>query len=136
MAAIQFDSGVKEYTINDKFTIQFNPTDTNFARKLYGVFDDLDKKEEAYRNMPDEGGEAAFERNRARDRDIRASIDGVLGSGASAALFGDINAYALADGLPIWANLMLAIIDEMDASIKGEQKKTNPRVEKYTARYK
>ena len=43
--------------------------------------------------------------------------------------------YAIADGLPIWANLMLAIIDEFDASFVAEKKKTNPRIQKYTKKY-
>lgn len=136
MEKIQFASGVKEYTINDKCTIAFNPTDSNFLERLYNTFEDLDKKQEEYRNEAISDGREAFKKNRERDEEMRNAIDGILGDGVCAALFGSMNVYALADGLPVWANLMLAIIDEMDDSIKAEQKKTSPRVAKYTARYK
>lgn len=136
MEKIIFNSGIKEYTINDSVTIRFNPTDSNFLERLYYTFDDLDKKQEAYKNEAIEDGKEAFRKNRERDAEMREAIDGVLGDGVCNALFGNMNVYALADGLPVWANLMLAIIDEMDDSVKAEQKKTSPRVAKYTARYK
>lgn len=136
MEKIIFNSGVKEYTLNDSATIRFNPTDSNFLERLYYTFDDLDKKQEAYKNETIEDGKEAFRKNRERDAEMREAIDGVLGEGICTALFGNMNVYALADGLPVWANLMLAIIDEMDDSVKAEQKKTSPRVAKYTARYK
>lgn len=136
MANINFDSGVKEYTINEKITLRFNPTDSNFAEMLYNTFDELDKKQEAYKNEKIEDGRKAFKRNRERDREMRVALDGVLGDGACEALFGSMNVYALADGLPVWANLLMAIIEEMDGAVKTEQKKTNPRIAKYTERYK
>lgn len=136
MAVINFDSGVKEYSLNGKFSVWFNPTDSNFAEMLYNTFDELDKKQEEFRTENIEDGREAFKKNRERDREMRAALDDILGEGACASLFGGMNVYALADGLPVWANLMLAIIDEMDDAVKAELKKTNPRVAKYTARYK
>lgn len=136
MAVINFDSGVKEYTINDKFTVRFNPTDSNFAETLVKVFDELDRHQEEYNDGTNEGGRAVFDRNRAIDAKMRKQLDSVFGDGACEVLFGSMNVYALADGLPVWANLMLATIDEMSDSVKAEQKKTNPRIAKYTARYK
>lgn len=59
-----------------------------------------------------------------------------LGESRDAAVFGTMNVYALADGLPVWCNLMLAIIDEMDSSFAREKKASNPRVQKYLAKYK
>lgn len=136
MEKIQFDSGVKEYSLNDKCSVFFNPTDSNFAESLYITFSELDRKQEEYRTEKIEDGMEAFRKNRERDREMREAIDGVLGAGVCQALFGSMNVYALADGLPVWANLMLAIIDEMDDAVKAEQKKTNPRVARYTAKYK
>lgn len=136
MDKIQFNSGVKEYSLNDKATIRFNPTDSNFAETLYHTFEALDKKQEEYQTEEITDGAEAFRKSRERDREMRETIDGILGEGVCDALFGCMNVYALADGLPVWANLMLAIIDEMDDSVKAEQKKTSPRVAKYTARYK
>ena len=50
-------------------------------------------------------------------------------------LFGELNLYALANGFPIWANLLFALVDEMDTAYAREQKLTNPRISKYTKKY-
>ncbi|MBQ9720270.1 MAG: hypothetical protein IJV64_06200 [Oscillospiraceae bacterium] len=63
-------------------------------------------------------------------------IDGALGAGCCAAVFGTMNVYALAKGLPVWANLLLAVIDEIDTTFAREQKATNPRLEKYLKKYR
>ena len=62
-------------------------------------------------------------------------IDEALGQPVCGALFGGMNVYAMADGLPVWCNLMLALMDEVDTSFAREQKATNPRIRKYTAKY-
>ena len=51
------------------------------------------------------------------------------------ALFPDMNCYALADGLPVWINLMFAIAEEVEAAYDSEQKKTDPRVRSYDQKY-
>ena len=50
-------------------------------------------------------------------------------------LFGGMNVYALANGLPVWCNLMLAVMDEIDSSFAREQKATNPKLQKYLNKY-
>ena len=67
---------------------------------------------------------------------MREILDNALGAGTCNRVFGSMNTYAMADGLPVWVNLMLAIIDEIDTSFAAEQKKTNPRITKYTNKYK
>ena len=42
--------------------------------------------------------------------------------------------FTIADGLPIWANFILAIIDTLEGDFAEQKKKTNPRVAKYTAK--
>ena len=65
----------------------------------------------------------------------RNAINGILGADVCGPLFGGMNLYALADGLPVWCNLMLAIMDECDSAFSREQMRTNPRIKKYTAKY-
>ena len=36
---------------------------------------------------------------------------------------------------PVWCNLMLAVMDEIDTTFSREQKATNPRIAKYTEKY-
>ena len=66
---------------------------------------------------------------------MREAIDSVFGVPVSQAVFGGIHAYSMSNGLPVWCNLVLAIMDEMDDSFTREQKAMNPRVQKYTAKY-
>ena len=66
---------------------------------------------------------------------MRAMIDETLGASVCDALFGGMNVYAMADGLPVWCNLLLAVMDEIDTSFAKEQKRMNPRIAKYTAKY-
>ena len=68
------------------------------------------------------------------DSEMREIIDSVFGP-VSESLFGSMSTYALAGGLPVWANFFLAVMDEVDTTFAREQKATNPRVQKYTAKY-
>lgn len=137
MGEIKFATGVKEYRINDAVTVYFNPTDVEFARKIYAAFDELDKQQERYRAEIKriEGTPKIFEYARERDTDMRRIIDDLFGREVCNELFGGVNVYAMADGLPIWCNLMLAVIDELDAGLNREQRATSARVQKYTSKY-
>ena len=66
---------------------------------------------------------------------MRDMIDGLFETPVCAALFGTMNVYALADGLPVWANLMLAVLDQVDTTLTQEKLRTNPRIQKYTERW-
>ena len=46
-----------------------------------------------------------------------------------------MNLFASAGGLPVWANLMLAVADEVETSMSGELKKREARIKKYTEKY-
>ena len=47
-----------------------------------------------------------------------------------------MNLYAMADGLHVWTNFLLALMDETDSAFAREQKATNPRIQEYTAKYR
>lgn len=137
MAELKFDSGVKEYTVNGKSVVSFNPTDVHFARKVFHVFEQMDAKQGEYegaaKNTDNVGAFfAVYERI---DTEIRAMIDETLGEGVSAAVFGTTSVMALSGGLPLWANLLLAIMDEMDESVSREIKLSDERLAKYTKKY-
>lgn len=137
MAELKFDDGKVEYTLNGKCSVRFNPTDGTFTERLFNCFTDLDKKQEAYKAEIEKCGDKSeiFNIARRRDAEMREMIDSVLGASVCDALFGDMNVYALADGLPVWCNLMLAIMDECNSAFSREQMRTNPRISKYTAKY-
>lgn len=137
MKELNFESGLVTYNLNGKVEVTFNPSDSNFVERLYAAFEDLDKKQEGYRTTVEKMADKReiFEFARERDREMREIIDGVFEVPVSEALFGGMNVYALAGGLPVWCNLMLAVMDEVDSTYAREQKATNSRIAKYTAKY-
>ncbi len=137
MKQLQFDTGLVTYDLNGTVQVTFNPTDSAFVERLFRTFDDLDRKQDAYRAEVERaaGSRTIFEIARQRDEEMRTMIDETLGQPVCGPLFGGMNVYAMADGLPVWCNLMLALMDEIDTSFTREQKATNPRIQKYTAKY-
>lgn len=135
---LQFDTGLVTYHLNDRCDVVFNPTDSVFVERLYAAFNDLDKKQEAYQDQVSRMSDRAkiFDLMRERDKEMRELIDSVFdGVPVCSMLFGSMNVYAIASGLPVWANLMLSILDEVDTAFSREQKATNPRIQKYMAKY-
>lgn len=138
MPNIGFDSGLVSYTVNGGAELCFNPTDCGFVEKLFGAFEALDKKHESYRNEVERMADKKeiFEFARKCDKEMRELIDGVFDAPVSSEIFGNINVYALGGGLPIWANFVLAVMDEIDTAFAREQKAMNPRLQKYMDKYK
>lgn len=138
MKELNFETGLVEFDLNGKATVSFNPTDSNFIERLYATFEELDRKQEQYKadieKMADK--RKIFDYARERDAEMRGMLDDVFGAPVSDALFGGMNVYAVANGLPVWCNLMLAVMDEVDSTFAREQKAVNPRIAKYTAKYK
>lgn len=137
MAELKFDSGVKEYTIQGRSVISFNPTDMLFAQKVAQVYQQMDKKQAEYEAALKSPGDAMafFDVYGRVDKEIRTMIDETLGEGVSAAVFCETSVMSLSGGLPLWANLLLAIMDEMDESVSREIKLSDERLAKYTKKY-
>lgn len=97
----------------------------------------MDKKQEAYKTEISKVGDnrEIFDIARRRDEEMRELIDGVFERPVCRDLFGGMNVYAMADGLPVWCNFLLTVMDEVDTTFAREQKLTNPRIQKYTAKY-
>lgn len=138
MKEIRFETGVETFSLNGSAEVSFNPTDSAFVENLFNAFDTLDKRQESYRSEVERTADKkeVFGIARRMDGEMREIINGVFGADVCGTLFGGMNVYALADGLPIWANLMLAVMDEIDTAFAREQKATNPRIAKYTQKYK
>lgn len=61
--------------------------------------------------------------------------DGLFGAPVCEAVFGSMSLCAFANGFPVWLNLMLSILDEIEANIGDIQKQADPRIAKYKAKY-
>ena len=66
---------------------------------------------------------------------MRGIIDGVFGDGLCNKIFGDVSLYASADGLPVWQNFILAVIDLFDEATKREAALSNEKIQKYVKKY-
>lgn len=133
MADIRFETGVMSFNLNDAISVEFNPTDSVFVEKIYNTFEELDGKQSAYKAEVERCADKKeiFNIARRRDQEMRDMIDELFGKPVCAALFGGMNIYALADGLPVWCNLMLAVIDQIDTTFSREQRQTNAKIKKY-----
>ena len=137
MKELKIATGVETYKLNDSVEVSFNPTDGAFVEKLFNAFDTLDKRQESYKTEVGkaEGKRELFDVVRKLDGEMREIINDVFEFDVCSGLFGELNVYALAEGLPLWANLLLAIMDEMDETVMREKKAMNPRIAKYTKKY-
>lgn len=137
MKELSFETGQVSYSLNGTAQVTFNPTDSVFIERLFNTFDALDEKQDAYKAEVEKaaGSREIFEIARRRDAEMRTMIDEAMGQPVCEALFGGMNVYAMADGLPVWANLLLAVMDEVDTTFAREQKLTNPRLNKYSAKW-
>lgn len=135
---LTFDTGIVTYDLNGDASVRFNPTDASFVERLYRTFADLEAKQDEWQRQVEdigEDGERMFAYAKERDADMRRAIDALLGDGVADAVFPDMNCYALADGLPVWVNLMFALAEEVERAYTAEQKKTDPRVKVYSDKY-
>jgi hypothetical protein len=134
---LNFDTGLVTFSINGKSDVTFNPTDSAFVEHISQVFEKLDELQDKYsegvRNM--ETGKI-FDFARESNDEMRKLIDGIFEHPICDDVFGDMNVYAYASGLPVWANLLMAIIDTINNAFDSEQKLTSKRIEKYTAKYR
>lgn len=135
---LAFETGVVEYDVNGMAKVRFNPTDSAFVERLYKAVTDLEARQEEFQGRVDEiGGDGGkmFAYANERDAEMRDIIDGLLGDGVADALFPDMNCYALADGVPVWINLMLALAEEVDAAFSEQGAKGDPRAQAYSEKY-
>lgn len=133
---ISFDTGLKEYDLNGAVMVKFNPTSVRFAGQLFEGFDAISKVYEEYKDKIAGVEDAeAFDLTHEVEHEIIEALNNCFGCDISG-LFADIGPVDIANGLPVWMNLMLAVIDTLDSSLAEEKKKTNPRIKKYTDKYK
>lgn len=82
-----------------------------------------------------ENNTAFFEYVRQRDAEVSDGVDRLFGEGAAAAVFQGHSAHAMAEGLPLWTNFFLAVIDTVPEEMSKQIRASKPRVEKYLKKY-
>lgn len=136
MKEIRIEDGLQEFCVNNKCTLCFNPTDPAFADRIYTAFDALKDKQAAKDEDIDKlPAKETFAYLRRLDAEMRDTINGLFDDDVCTPLFGRMSVYASAGGSPLWMNLMLAIIDELDEGIKREKAFHSEKLAKYTSKY-
>lgn len=137
MAELKFDTNLEEIDINGKVTVWLNLSDFGFAIKAAAAIQQMgeiqEKCGETISELTDIG--EMFDTFRKADGEIREKIDGLFGMDVCTPLYGSMNVMSYAEGTPVWCNLMFALFDEIYARMDEQQKKTLPRIDKYTAKY-
>jgi len=134
---IKFETSLKEFSLNEQTSVFFNPTDMVFIERVFSTVEKLGEVDETYNAALDkiDDNAAVFDLARAHDEEIRAELNSLFGKDICTPVFGEMSVSAIADGFPVWANLLFAVIDTLDEAFLEEKKKTNPRLAKYTAKY-
>ena len=136
MKEIKIATGLEEYRLNDKFTVSFNPSDPAFADRLYSGLENLQKKQEQKENDVEKmSPRETFDYVEKLNAEMRETIDGIFNAPVCDNVFGDMSLYAFADGAPLWYNLLAAILDVLDESLKREKMFHSDRLSKYTKKY-
>ena len=134
---LDFSEGVQDITINGKCTVRVNLTDFTFIESVFNAFDALDALEDEYQKRFDTvtDGREIFALCRERDARMREIVNDIFGEDVCSPIFGKMQLTAIGDGLPLWFNLLMAFIDNMDSTIAREKKQSNPRMKKYVDKY-
>lgn len=120
MEKLTFDSGVKEYQINDGGVLRFNPSDPNVYARFLGMMDkiqavenDLVEKAREIEKTGDqaESGAAALRLMAEADRETKNLLSEVFGEGNDFdAILGGMNLLAVADnGERVITNFLTAL---------------------------
>lgn len=142
---LRIESAEKEIElVNEKrglsVTVLIAPYDIFFLGKITEASEKLDGLHEKLKNDAPNGDYESFARFYAESREIdaemRGIIDGIFNAEVCNTLFPTQSMFALAGGMPTWANILTCIIDQLDESLEGEKRKAQDRIRKYSAKYK
>lgn len=132
-------SNVQEYNINGKVVIRFNPMDTGFVKRFLAACEELAKRQEAFGKEAEEApADNFFPVAEKADADMREIINNLFGEDICTPIFDKMSVTALSEGLPLWLNFMLAIMDEVAETVeevKGGKVEANPKLQKYLAKF-
>lgn len=139
MEKIVFDSGIKEYEINNNGVLRFNPSDPNVYARFYDVAEqiqqierDLIAKGESLNNDENDG-EAVVRFMQEADKRVKELLGQVFGSGNDFdKLLGGVNLLAVAgNGERVVTNLVQALMPVIEQGAKKcAEKKVGDAVQK------
>lgn len=136
MEKLNINSGKKKYMINDtEEYICFNPSSPEFAQKIVDAFRKCHKITEQTKVAFNGSADSIFETLNKIDAEIKATIDAAFDEPVCEKAFEGASAISLSDGLPIWVNFLMAVIDEIDKSVSEAKTTISPSAQRYLDKY-
>lgn len=138
MENLDFSRGVTTFSLAGLCEVSFNPADTTFIEKLYSTMEKLRTSQDEFAKAASEVGPSheMFDLSRKHDEEVKSAIDSLFSAPVSDVLFSDVSPCASADGLPVWMNLLLAVMDQVESRVGDAQRKADPRIAEYMKKYK
>ena len=109
----------------------------NFLERLSRAFSEPDALQKKVRQSREKitDDREVFPIARELDGKMRGILNDLFGKEVCEPLFGGMNLFSSSGGLPVWANLMLAITDEVQSALRGELAAREQRIAKYVEKY-
>ena len=135
MGALNYTAGKREYTLPGGGVIYFDPCDSEFANKIILAIRNC---QEIHKRFPDHvmtDLDAQLLCIQQINNDIRKEIDNVFGDQIADKACCGSSPISISDGLPVWLNFLMAVIDEIDANMPEGEKRSRARVQQYVDKY-
>ncbi len=137
---LTFDSGVRTLELTDgkghSAEVTFNPYDVMFIAAIMDAAEKLDAVQQKLTAFNGETWREIYEACVEADKEMRGILDGIFNVPICDALFAGQSVHAIGNGFPAWANLLVAVLDHMDAGLDAEKAKAQTRIRKYSGKYK
>ena len=135
MGALNYTAGKREYTLPNGEVIHFDPCDSEFANKVVIAFRNCNKIQGSFPKDPVKDLDEQLSLIRKMNADIRQEIDEAFGEHVCDKACCGSSPIAISDGLPVWMNFLMAVIDEIDANMPEGEKRSRARVQQYMDKY-
>ena len=142
MESLNISNGIITYKVNGDAEISFNPADAGFLVRLKGAMDMLQQISDMYakkiESLAEDDYAAMFEIATKKDKEQREIVNTVFGTDVCTPVFKLMYIDSPSqDGLPLWAELILAVLDKCgETNIEALNKRGNAKLDKYLKKYK
>lgn len=135
MGALSYTAGKQEYTLPGGSVIYFDPCDSEFANKVVVAFRNCHKIQKSFPEKPFEDLDEQLAFIQKMNADIREEIDKAFDAEVCTKACCGSSPISISDGLPVWMNFLMAVIDEIDANMPEGEKRSRARVQQYMDKY-
>lgn len=135
MGALNYTAGKRQYTLPSGAVIHFDPCDSEFANKIIVAVRNCNKIQNSFPKEPFTDLDEQLNFIQKMNGDIREEIDKAFGEPVCEKACCGSSPISLSDGLPVWMNFLMAVIDEIDANMPEGEKRSRARVQQYMDKY-